>query len=130
MKMLLAKIVSSRFRKSLDKLSSQELPIKAMFQLKGIVKQLREEITKWDEVQLEAAKKWATKDVNGHPILEKQEGKTSYYKMERENMVQFAAELGELAKVEIEVQDVKINDLGSAKLTTDDLVELEFLVEG
>ena len=130
MKMMLAKIVSSRFRKSLDKLSSQELPIKAMFQLKGIVKQLREEITKWDEVQLEAAQKWATKDVNGQPVLEKQEGKTSYYKMERENMIQFAAELGELAKVEIEVQDVKINDLGSAKLTTDDLVELEFLVEG
>ena len=126
---MLARIVSSRFRKSLDKLSSQELPIKVMYQLKGIVKQLREEITKWDEIQLEAAKKWADKDDNGNPVLEKQEGKTAYYKMSRENMIQFAAELGELAKVEIEVQTVKLGDLGSAKLTTDDLVELEFLVD-
>jgi hypothetical protein len=130
MKLLLAKIVAPTFRKSLDKLSSQELPIKAMFQLKGIVKILKEELTKWDELQLESAKKWATKDENGKPILEKSDGKTSYYKMDHENMLQFASEMGELSRVEIEIAEVKFSDLGSAKLTTDDLVELEFLVEG
>lgn len=129
MKMMLAKIVSSKFRKSLDNLASQELPMKAMFLLKGIVKQLREEILQWDETQLAAAKKWADKNEAGEPILEKQEGNTSFYKMSRENMIQFAAELGEAAKMEIEIRDVKISDLGSVKLTIDDLVELEFLVE-
>lgn len=130
MKLMLAKVVSPLFRKSLDKLSSQELPIRAMFQLKGIVKQLREETAKWDELQLEAAQKWATKDENGKPIQEKSDGKTSYYKMEHENMLKFAAEMGELARIEIDMAEVKISDLGSAKLTTDDLVELEFLVDG
>ena len=129
MKLLLAKIVSPKFRKSVDKLAAQELPIRAMFQLKGIVKQIREETTKWDELQLDAAKKWATKDENGKPILERDDGKTSYYKMDHEHMIQFAAEMGELAKVEIEIAEVKISELGSVKLTTDDLVELEFLVE-
>jgi hypothetical protein len=37
--------------------------------------------------------------------------------------------MGELAKVEIEMAEVKISELGSVKLTTDDLVELDFLVE-
>jgi len=129
MKLFLAKIVSPKFRKSVDKLASQELPIKAMFQLKGVVKQIREETTKWDELQLDAAKKWADKDEEGKPILEKSDGKSTYYKMGHENMIQFAAEMGELSKVEIELSDVKINDLGDVKLTTDDLVELEFLVE-
>jgi hypothetical protein len=129
MKLLLAKIVSPKFRKSVDKLAAQELPIRAMFQLKGIVKQLREETTKWDELQLDAAKKWATKDEEGKPILERDDGKTSYYKMDHENMIKFAAEMGELAKVEIEMAEVKISELGSVKLTTDDLVELDFLVE-
>lgn len=129
MKLLLAKIVSPKFRKSVDKLASQELPIKAMFQLKGVVKQIREETTKWDELQLDAAKKWADKDEEGKPILERTDGKSTYYKMGHENMIQFAAEMGELAKVEIELSEVKINDLGDVKLTTDDLVELEFLVE-
>ena len=129
MKLFLAKIVSPKFRKSVDKLASQELPIKAMFQLKGVVKQIREETTKWDELQLDAAKKWADKDEEGKPILEKSDGKSTYYKMGHESMIQFAAEMGELSKVEIELSDVKINDLGDVKLTTDDLVELEFLVE-
>ena len=129
MKLLLAKIVSPKFRKSVDKLAAQELPIRAMFQLKGIVKQIREETTKWDELQLDAAKKWATKDEAGNPILERDDGKTSYYKMDHENMIKFASEMGELAKVEIEIAEVKISELGTVKLTTDDLVELEFLVE-
>ena len=129
MKLMLAKIVSPKFRKSVDKLAAQELPIRAMFQLKGIVKHLREETTKWDELQLDAAKKWATKDESGNPILERDDGKTSYYKMEHENMIKFASEMGDLAKVEIEIAEVKISELGTVKLTTDDLVELEFLVE-
>jgi len=129
MKLMLAKIVSPKFRKSVDKLAAQELPIRAMFQLKGIVKQLREETTKWDELQLDAAKKWATKDEDGKPILERDDGKTSYYKMDHENMLQFAAEMGELSKFEIELAEVKISDLGNVKLTTDDLVELDFLIE-
>ena len=129
MKLMLAKIVSLKFRKSVDKLAAQELPIRAMFKLKGIVKQLREETTKWDELQLDAAKKWATKDESGNPILERDDGKTSYYKMEHENMIKFASEMGDLAKVEIEIAEVKISELGTVKLTTDDLVELEFLVE-
>lgn len=130
MKLLLAKIVSPKFRKSVDKLAAQELPIRAMFQLKGIVKQIREETTKWDELQLDAAKKWADKDEEGKPILEKSDGKSTYYKMDHENMINFAAEMGELSKIEIDIAEVKISELGSVKLTTDDLVELDFVVEG
>jgi len=130
MKLMLAKIVSPKFRKSVDKLAAQELPIRAMFQLKGIVKNIREETTKWDELQLDAAKKWADKDEDGKPIFEKSDGKSTYYKMDHENMIKFAAEMGELAKVEIDIAEVKISELGNVKLTTDDLVELDFVVEG
>ena len=129
MKLLLARIVSPKFRKSVDKLAAQELPIRAMFQLKNIVKTIREETVKWDELQLEAAKKWATKDDKGNPVLEKTDGKTSYYKMTQENMIKFAAEMGELSRIEIELDNVKISELGDVKLTTDDLIELEFLIE-
>ena len=131
MQILLSKIVSIPFRKSLDRLSAQELPIKAMFQLRSIVKQLREEMAKWDDMQGELAKKWATKDEFGNPIIEKRDGTTSYYKMDTESMIQFAAAMGELAKVEIDLPVVKVEDLGGAvKLTVDDLVELEFIVDG
>lgn len=130
MKILLSKIVSNPFRKSLDRLSVQELPIRAMFQLRSIVKQLREEMTKWDEIQGELAKKWATKDEAGNPIIEKRDGTMSFYKMDTEKMFQFAAEMGELARIEIDLQTVKIEDLGNVKLTVDDLVELEFIVDG
>jgi hypothetical protein len=129
MKMMLARIVSPKFRKSVDRLAGQELPIRAMFQLKGIVRQIREETSKWDELQLELAKKWADKDEEGKPVMEKSDGKTSYYKMGHDGMLQFAAEMGELAKMEIDIPEVKISLLGDVKLTTDDLIELEFIVE-
>lgn len=132
MKLLLAKIVSPSFRKSLDKLSSQELPLRAMFKLKGIVRQLRDELTKWDELQLETAQKYADKDyATGKPIIEKSDGKTSYYKMEHDSMLKFASEMGDLARLEIDIPEVSYQDLGNTvKLTTDDIVELEFIVEG
>jgi len=131
MKLLLAKIVSPTFRKSLDKLSSQELPLRAMFKLKGIVKTLRDELSKWDELQVETARKHADKDEAGQPIIERTDGKTSYYKMDHENMLKFAAEMGELARLDIEIPEISYQDLGNTvKLTTDDIVELEFIVEG
>jgi len=130
MKMLLSKIVSPPFRKSVDRLSAQELPIRAMFKLRGLVKQLREEMSKWDELQSELAKKWATKDEAGNPVIERSEGLTSYYKMATENMLQFAAEMGELARMEIELATIDVTELGgNIKLTVDDLVELEFIID-
>ncbi len=129
MKMVLAKVVSPNFKKSLDNLSSQKLPIKAMFKLKGIVQQLREEKSKWDEIHFELTKKWSEKDESGSPIIETRKDKTTYYKVLRENMVQLAAELGELAKIEIDVTEISIKELGDISLTVDDLIELEFLVD-
>ena len=129
MKIKLAKVVSSSFRKSLDRLSAQELPMRAMFQLRGVVKKLKEEMSNWDDTQNEAAKRWATKDEAGNPIIEKREGRMSFYKMDSESMLQFAAEMGDLARVEIEIASVNVEDLGAnVKLTVDDLVELEFII--
>jgi len=101
-----------------------------MFKLRGLVKQLREEMSKWDELQSELAKKWATKDEAGNPVIERSEGLTSYYKMATENMLQFAAEMGELARMEIELATIDVTELGgNIKLTVDDLVELEFIID-
>jgi len=131
MQMLLAKIASPEFRRSLDKISAQELPIRAMFRLKGIVKRLREEMKTYDEFQAERAVKYATKDLETQkPIVDMKKSGVNYYRMEHEAMLHFTAEMGELAKTEIEVPEFPISELGPVSLTTDDLLALEFLIDG
>jgi len=130
MQMLLANIVSSDFRRSLDKLAAQELPVRTMFRLKGVIKILREEMKRYDEFQAERALKYATKDPETEkPVIDKKQNGVVYYRMEHEAMLIFTADMGEVAKNEVEVPEFTMAELGKVTLTTNDLLALEFITE-
>lgn len=126
--MFLYKIVTDPFQKSLDKLADQNLPVKAMYKLKAIITLLRTEFQKFDELRNDIAKKHADKTETGVPIMETTRGNVTY-KIGDEQMFAFAAELGQLSKVEVEIPSISMNDLGDVKLNTNDLILLDFITE-
>jgi 7-keto-8-aminopelargonate synthetase-like enzyme len=127
--MLLYKIITDPFQRSLDKLADQNLPVKAMYKLKTIISLLRDEYKKFDELRNDIAKKHADKTDTGVPIMETNKGNVTY-KIGDEQMFAFAAELGQLSKVEVDIPCISINDLGGdVKLTTNDLILLDFITE-
>jgi len=129
MKMLLAKVVSPKFQASLNKLASQDIPVRAMYKMKGIVRILRDEIAKFEEIRNERAVHFAEKDEHGKPLYSKSgDSEMVHFKMDPENMIKFSCDLAELVREEIDVAEVHINELGDlVRLNSDDLLVLEFV---
>lgn len=134
MKMLLAKIVNPEFQASLEKLGRQDIPIRGMYKMRGILKLLREEVTKFEELRNELAVRYADRnDDSKSPLVEKKTDSVTgkdvlFYKMDKEKVFQFSAEVGQLVKVEVEVPEVSLKDLGDEiKLNASDLLLLEFI---
>jgi hypothetical protein len=123
--MKLGKVVNPMFQNAFRKLATQELPLRAAFLVKGISKQIQDEIKKYDDSRMEALKRFGTTKEDGK--LETDE--TGNVKLSAENMQKFTEELQSLLEVDVVVSSIKINDLGpSAQLSAADASALEELI--
>lgn len=123
--MKLGKVINPMFQQAFRKLATQELPLRAAFLVKGISKQIQEEIVKYDESRMEALKRFGNVQEDGK--LESDEA--GNVKLSDENMKKFAEELQSLLEVDVTVSSIKINDLGeSAKISAADASVLEDII--
>jgi hypothetical protein len=123
--MKLGKVVSPMFQKAFSKLATQELPLRAAFLIKGIAKQIQDEIKKYDDSRMEALKRLGTVKEDGK--LEQDENQN--VKLSPENMQKFTEELQGLLDVDVTISSIKISDLGSnAQLSAADASALEELI--
>jgi len=107
--MKLGKIVNPSFQQAFRKLSGQEMPLRAAFFVKGIEKQIKEEIEKYDSSRIDSLKRLGNVKEDGK--LEQDEH--GNVKLSEENMKKFSEELQSLVDVDVSVSAIKINDLGS-----------------
>ena len=63
--MKLSKIVDPQFQGAVKKLAAQELPLRTAFTLRGVIKSLNDELSKYDEVRNEALQKLGEKKEDG-----------------------------------------------------------------
>jgi hypothetical protein len=110
---------------AMRKLTTQEMPLKAAFALKGIVKTVNAELMKYDEVKLEALRRLGEKDEKGELIVQGD----GTVKLNEENTKQFVDELNQLLNTEISIGSIKLSDLGEkATLTANELSLLDDII--
>lgn len=119
--MKLARLADPQFHAALDKLALEQLPIKTTFRLKGIIKVIREEHAKYEEVRQAALNKYGKKLEDGSLEM----GENGAVKFEGENLAGFVKEINELANEEVSIPQLSVSDLGD-KLTMS-FQELEML---
>lgn len=119
--MKLSKLLDDNFNKAMKKLNEQSLPLKTAFLLKGLNRQMQEELTKYEETRKEALTKYGEKDAEGN-LLVTDNGQVT---LKPETRDLFIKELNDLLNIEIEIMPISVVDLGDAKLSVDDLVALD-----
>jgi hypothetical protein len=122
--MKLAQITGENFQRALDKLYSQQLPIKTAFKLKGIIKVIREEYAKYEEVRNNALKKYGKKDDKGELVVDSK----NKVQFENDSYEEFLKEFNELTSLDINIDQIKLSELGDASLSTQDLEILNGLI--
>jgi len=123
--MKLGKVVNPVFQNAFRKLATQDLPLRAAFLVKGISRQIQDEIAKYDASRMEALKKLGTVKEDGKLELEE----NGNVKLSEENMKKFSEELQSLLEVSVPISSIKINDLGaSVQLSAAEASALEEIV--
>lgn len=123
--MKLGKVVNPVFQNAFRKLANQQLPLRAAFLVKGISKQIQDEITKYDASRMDALKRFGTTKEDG--TLESDEN--GNVQLSDENMKKFQEELQALLDIDVTVSSIKINDLGpSAQLSAAEASVLDDLI--
>jgi len=123
--MKLARLLDDNLHLALAKLNAQTLPLKTAFALKGIQKKMQEELVKYEECRKEALQKYGKKDEAGNLVL----GENNSVTFDDEQRMEFIKELNELVNIEIEVGKISVDALGDAKISVEELMSLDGLVE-
>ena len=122
--MKLARLVDPNFHSALTKLSTQNLPVRIAFRLKGIVKTTNEEFSKYEEIRNDLLKKHGKKNEDGSLAIENQN-----VQFEGNSYMEFAKELQELVNVELDIPTIKVSELGeNITLSVLELDQLEGLL--
>ena len=116
----LSRIADSRLHAALNKLSNAQMPLKTAFKFKGIMKIVREEFTKYDEVRKEAIQKHSIKNEDGSIKVDEYDNAT----FTDEGLQAFIVELNELGSLEIEVPTIKVSELNEDVNVTLEEVEI------
>jgi hypothetical protein len=120
----LARLTDDNLHKALAKLAALPLPAKTAFKLKGLNKRVSEELGKYDELRVEALKRFGKKKEDGS--IDMEEG--GNVRFDREGMDGFVAYLQELTNQDIDLPTIKIDDLGNVELTAQELSSLDGLI--
>ena len=124
--MKLALLVNKEFREAAARLAQQTIPLATSFKLKGMLKRIDEEFTKYEECRGEALKRFGKRDDKGD-LIQDESGNVHFT---REGLLEFSAELQELAQSDVEIGTVKISELGSkVELSPNELSLLEAMLE-
>jgi hypothetical protein len=123
--MKLGKLVNPAFQLAFKKLTTQELPLRAAFFIKGVSRQVQEELTKYDSSRMEALKRFGSIKETG----ELDTDESGNVKLSDENMKKFMEELQSLLEIDVIVNSIKIEDLGfKIQLTAAEASALEELL--
>lgn len=122
--MKLARLLDDEFHAALGRLTAQALPMKAAFALKGIQLKIQEELVKYEETRRDTILKFGKVDEIGNLMIDEENN----VKFDPEKQVEFINQLNELVSLDVDVGSIKHTDLGDAKITVEDLVTLDSLV--
>jgi hypothetical protein len=123
--MKLSKLVDPQFQASLTKLTTQDLPLKTAFVLRGVVKRCDEEIVKYNQVRSAALQNFGEKNED-NTLKTDEKGNIT---LNDANAKALMSELNNLMTTDVDVGSIKMSDLGDkVALSTADLLRLDDIV--
>ena len=124
-KIKLEQMSNPNFTRVMGALLKEKVPVKVAFRIKTLTNRFNDELKKFSEIRTQILENYCTKDEDGQPVLDEQRN----YKFESEESIQgVTKELGDLLNIEVEVESIKISDLGDISLSGDDLLLLGDLI--
>lgn len=123
----LSQLINPHFQSALNSLASQEVPMKTAYKFKSILKLVAEELKKYDELRNELLNKYGDKDPDGKLVVDEKNN----VKFSEENLKLFGQKLTELLDAEVNIGNLKVDDLGDkVSLSVRDVTLLDgFLVD-
>jgi hypothetical protein len=123
--MQLSKLNDVRFQVALNRLVTQQVPLRTAFKLKGIINKVNEELKKLEEVRQGALREYGTKTPEGDVVLD-ENGNVQF---EPEKLELFVKELNDLGTTVVEIGTISLSELGDkVTLTADDAMALDGLL--
>jgi len=123
-KMKLAKLIDPLFQKTMQTLLKQPLPIKTAFKLRGIIRKIDEEVSKYEDVRKDALNKHGKKNTDGTLDL-----KAGVVQFEDGGANNFIKDISELTSMDIDLSTITIEELGEdLTLSTGDLIVLDGII--
>lgn len=123
--MKLGQIADSKFQGALNRLISQEMPIKTAFKLKGVVIAANDALRKYRELKNELIIKHGKLKSNGKPDLDKN-GNPQFTE---DGLKKFLQSMKELERIEVALEAVSVSDLFEGhEISIDDLIVLDGLI--
>ena len=115
----------------LDAILAKELPIKPAYWLARFMDKVSFEYKAMESARMKLLEKYAKKDEDGKLAMKKVKGKPDEFDLTKTNMKKFQDEYGELGKVEfdIDIDPIKLADLGDIKLKPFVLIQLGKIIE-
>jgi len=124
-KIKLEQMSNPSFTRVMGALLKEKVPVKTAFRVKTLTNRFNDELKKFSELRSQILETHCNKDEDGQPILDEQKN----YKFESEEAQKnVIKELGDLLNIEVEVESIKVADLGDISLSGDDLLLLGELV--
>lgn len=124
--MKLARLIDPEFQKALVALTKQQLPLKAAYKLRNVVKKVEQEFSTYEELRKGALDKYGKKKEDGS--LETNEANNVIFSS-KEEMISFIKELGDLTNEEVEIPTISVDELGEGvKISAEEITNLEGLL--
>ena len=124
--MKLSKLLDPRFKTGLQKLIIADIPLKGAFKLKGVLQTVNNALQTYDEVRLDAMKKYGLKKEDG--TLEVDEFQN--VRFDPDQYEKFTKDIQDLLDSEIETGKVTLADLGEKiHISVDELSHLEAILD-
>lgn len=124
--MKLGELANPRFFTTLNKLAAAELQMPVAYKLKGILVALDQEHQKYEELRKGLLEKYGKKDEKGE-LLSDERGELEFESDEdRAKLVQ---EVNDLMAVEVKVDTIKVSDVVDVKMSVQDLMVIDSVLE-
>lgn len=124
--MILAQIVSPALKTLLEKMAKNQMPIASAWKIKSVIKEVAQEIAKYEEMRVELVRKYAKKDESGEYVA----GEKGGISVDPEQMTEFTKEFNELLNLEATVTKIRFTDLPmNLELSPEEALVLEAIIE-
>jgi hypothetical protein len=124
--MKMIQVINPNFNSALSSLMKEALPVKVSYKLVGVTKLLSAEAEKYESLRKELLQKYGLKKEDG----ELDTDENGNVKFDQEGINKFSTEITELHNIEIEVEPIDIDMLGSdVKVSAENLMLLDGLLK-